>query len=95
MQHGGGAVTVSASGNEPDHVTLAVRNSGNPIPPEQLPVIFDAFRKGDGSPAGLGLGLFIVREIVHAHVGTIEAQSSPDATTFTMRLPRHDTSVSS
>jgi two-component system, sensor histidine kinase and response regulator len=90
VQHGGGDVTVSLSGSEPDHVTLAVRNKGNPIPSEQLPVIFDAFRKGDGSPAGLGLGLFIVREIVHAHVGTIEAQSSRDETTFTMRLPRHD-----
>lgn len=88
VQHGGGAVTVSLSGQEPDHVTLAVRNGGKPIPPEQLPVIFDAFRKGHGSPAGLGLGLFIVREIVHAHVGTIEAASSDDATTFTMRLPR-------
>ena len=88
VQHGGGDVTVSLSGHEPDHVTLAVRNSGHPIPAEQVPVIFDAFRKGDDSPSGLGLGLFIVREIVQAHVGTIEVESSRAATTFTMRLPR-------
>jgi len=57
-------------------------------PAEHLPHLFDAFHKGDKSPAGLGLGLFIVREIVRAHAGTIEVASSSEATTFTMVLPR-------
>lgn len=89
VQHGGGEVTLSASGRERDHVSVAVRNGGAPIPAEQLPDLFDAFRKGEKSPAGLGLGLFIVREIVRAHDGTIEVESSSDGTVFTVRLPRH------
>ena len=67
---------------------VTVRNGGPAIPAEQLPNLFDAFRRGGKSPAGLGLGLFIVREIVRAHEGTIDVASSSEGTTFTMRLPR-------
>lgn len=90
VQHGGGGVTLSLSDGQREHVVITVQNGGTPIPPDQLPQVFDAFRKGDKSPAGLGLGLFIVREIVQAHGGTIEAASSSEGTIFTMRLPRHD-----
>lgn len=88
IQHGAGDVILSLSGGARDHVVVVVRNGGSPIPAEQLPNLFDAFHKGDRSPAGLGLGLFIVREIVRAHDGTIEVASSSEGTTFTMRLPR-------
>jgi phosphoserine phosphatase RsbU/P len=81
-------VTLTLSGRASDHVTVRVRNGGPAIPAEQLPSLFEAFRRGDRSPAGLGLGLFIVREIVRAHEGMIDVASSSEGTVFTMRLPR-------
>jgi two-component system, sensor histidine kinase and response regulator len=94
IQHGaGGPVTVTASGHEDDHVIVTVRNEGEPIPPERLPLLFEPFQKGDKSPAGLGLGLFIVREIIKAHSGTVVVSSSNAGTMFTVRLPRADAGV--
>ena len=94
VQHGGGAVTVTAVGDERDHVVVTVRNDGDPIPADRLPLLFEPFQKGDRSPGGLGLGLFIVREIVTAHDGTIAVSSSATAgTVFTVRLPRGTRSV--
>lgn len=76
-------------------VVIDVANQGEPIPQETLPFIFDAFRKGRTlQPSrtqgpGLGLGLFIVREIVRSHGGSIAVTSSAsDGTTFRVRLPR-------
>ncbi|WPB82533.1 ATP-binding protein [Archangium violaceum] len=79
--------------DEGDTVCLAVHNGGTPIPADQLPYIFDPFRQattGRGTPAsGLGLGLFIVQQIVHAHGGTVTVSSTEaDGTTFAVRLPR-------
>jgi signal transduction histidine kinase len=88
IQHGVGDVILTLSGGAGEYVDVTVRNGGAPIPAEQLPNLFDAFHRGDRSRAGLGLGLFIVREIVRAHGGTIDVASSSDGTTFTMRLPR-------
>jgi len=45
----------------------------------------------DSLPSGLGLGLFIVREIVHAHNGSVAVSSSSEGTAFTFRLPRAET----
>ena len=83
-------VRTSAEGGE---VQLSVHSEGPPIPVELLSVIFEAFRRGrlDGRSraAGLGLGLFISREIVRAHGGALEVSSTETAgTTFTARLPR-------
>jgi signal transduction histidine kinase len=70
-------------------VELVVRNAGHPIPTEVLPVIFDPFRRAKGSsPNGLGLGLFITRQIVLAHEGVIDVVSMAAGTTFTVKLPR-------
>ncbi|HEX5745994.1 MAG TPA: PAS domain-containing protein [Archangium sp.] len=73
---------------------VEVHNAGPPIPRELLAGIFEPFRRavrGDAHPtSGLGLGLFIVREIARAHGGSVEVRSSEnDGTTFTVRLPRH------
>jgi two-component system, sensor histidine kinase and response regulator len=71
-------------------ITLSVHNGGA-IRPELLPVLFDPFRSGRerGSRDGLGLGLFIVNQIVEAHGGHIEVRSTEaDGTTFVVRLPR-------
>ncbi|MCY1081194.1 sensor histidine kinase [Archangium lansingense] len=75
-------------------VMLSVHNAGRPIPPELLPRLFEPMTRGrlggDAASRSIGLGLFIVANIVHAHRGTIEVRSEEAAgTTFTVRLPRH------
>jgi signal transduction histidine kinase len=71
-------------------VALAVHNGGPAICDELLPTMFEPFRRGrHGTDGGsLGLGLFIVREVVRAHGGEVAvASSARDGTTFTVRLP--------
>jgi len=57
-----------------------------------LPHIFDPFRSGaprGGQNEGLGLGLYIVQQIVHAHQGDIDVQSGVGGKTiFTVTIPR-------
>jgi PAS domain S-box-containing protein len=70
---------------------IAVQNAGPPIPPDVLPELFDAFRRGPGEDRGrgLGLGLYIAREIAVAHGGRLEARSSEEeGTSFTIVIPR-------
>ena len=69
----GGSVTVglSASG---DDVVITVADSGEGIPPELLPHVFERFAKGAGS-SGSGLGLAIVHDVVSAHGGKVEVES--------------------
>lgn len=76
-------------------VTLQVRNHGNVIPAAECLRIFDPLVRGTGAdgeappPEGLGLGLFICREIVRAHGGSIEVRSSAaEGTRFVVDLPR-------
>ncbi len=94
IRHGkpGESVLVLLDGNEPEQATFSVANAGS-IPPEVLPGIFDPFRSGapsNGQNEGLGLGLYIVQQIVHAHQGDIDVQSgSGDKTIFTVTIPRH------
>ncbi|MFC4810221.1 sensor histidine kinase [Paenibacillus sp. GCM10023250] len=70
---------------------VQVANYGDSIPPEQLPHLFEMFYTGDQARThqggGTGLGLFIVRNIVEQHGGTIEAQSDVVRTCFEVRLP--------
>lgn len=86
-------VTVTLRG-EPDTVRLTVHNYGTPISEDAIGTIFDPLvRSADeelGQPStSLGLGLFIVKEVVNAHSGTIEVSSSEvDGTLFTVVLPR-------
>lgn len=74
------------------HVVVEVANDGAPIPPELLPHLFEPFHRAKGRATAvsgnLGLGLFIAREIVTSHSGTIEARSEGGRTTFEVRLPR-------
>jgi PAS domain S-box-containing protein len=92
-QHGrlNAPITVTLDGQNADSVTLVVNNDGD-IAADMLPCLFDPFRgtrqNGDSS-RGLGLGLFIVKEIVRAHGGMVDVASSASAgTTFSVRLPR-------
>jgi signal transduction histidine kinase len=76
----------------PEALLLQVRNEGPPIDPGLLPSIFEPFRRGAARAPGsgsIGLGLFIVREIVRAHGGSVEVRSrAGEGTTFSVRLPR-------
>jgi len=70
----------SAAGAPPG-ITVAVRDHGPGIPPDQWLRIFDKFyrmRTGDNEVGGSGLGLAICKGIVEAHGGQIWAQNSPD-----------------
>jgi signal transduction histidine kinase len=69
-------------------VTNAIRDQ--PIPRDQLAVMFDPYRRGRGSEhrrGGLGLGLYIVQQIVQSHGGTIEVESTMAGTAFRVVLP--------
>lgn len=88
LTHGVGDLRVVAHGND-DHVAISVHNQGAPIPPEQLPHLFEPFRRGANSRVGLGLGLYIVSEIMRAHCGTVRVESAADTgTTFLTCWPR-------
>lgn len=98
IQHGdrGAPVTVTLHGDSAG-VTLAVANVGTPIPAAALRTIFDPLVRGTAdarkpNPTGsIGLGLYIVRQLVLAHGGTIDVTSSAHAgTVFTARLPHGD-----
>ncbi len=75
------------------HLVLEVHNSGPAIPPEVLANVFEPFTKGASPAEGLnenvGLGLYIVREIVRAHEGTVDVCSrAGHGTSFVVKLPR-------
>ncbi|SFU23978.1 sensor histidine kinase [Paraburkholderia aspalathi] len=95
IQHGDSHSTILVEvGSEGDGVTAAVFNHGPTIPADALSNIFDPLcRAGqDGAShrtgEGLGLGLYIVRQIVESHGGSVHAGSRRDGTTFTIRVPR-------
>jgi signal transduction histidine kinase len=79
----GGSVRVSAGGSDAE-VFVTVSDTGEGIPPDLLPRVFDRFVKGANSP-GSGLGLAIARDIVAAHGGRLEIQSTSELGT-TVRL---------
>ena len=89
-------ITLSARG-ERDVVVIDVKNQGPAIPEDALQVIFNPLVQlrtehgGSADPlsTSLGLGLFIAREIVMGHGGTLQVESSsPEGTVFRVKLPR-------
>jgi signal transduction histidine kinase/CRP-like cAMP-binding protein len=98
IQHGAAdcPVVITARGAR-DKITLKVKNQGRAIPVDALQVIFNPLVQmpsGDPHPdaplsTSLGLGLYIARQIVLAHGGSIEVASSDEGgTVFTVELPR-------
>jgi signal transduction histidine kinase/CheY-like chemotaxis protein len=87
----GAPVKVTACGDG-DSALLSIFNGGTPIPPELLPRLFEPMTRGalkEGqSSRSIGLGLYIVRDIVRGHGGSVDVVSSAEhGTTFTVRLP--------
>jgi len=89
-------VNVSLDGTQHDEVLLKVQNFGETIRAEFLREIFEPLVRGPvmasafhNGGANMGLGLYIAREVVSAHFGSIQVTSDEDAgTVFTVRLPR-------
>ncbi|MGC2040469.1 MULTISPECIES: GAF domain-containing sensor histidine kinase [Paraburkholderia] len=91
LMHGAkGEPVIVRTETDGNHLSISVANGGDPVPPQLLQKVFEPYwRPPSSSPGGgLGLGLFICKEIVEAHGGTIEVSSSADhGTCFTARLP--------
>jgi two-component system sensor histidine kinase BaeS len=82
----GGSVKVTASGTV-DAVTVIVADTGEGIPPDLLPHVFERFVKG-ASSTGTGLGLAIAHDIVTAHGGRLDITSKEGSgTQATLSLP--------
>lgn len=97
LQHGArqGEITLSVTGTA-EAVTVCVHNRGTPIDQEALGTLFDPLVRSPsedvtlpGASTSLGLGLFIVKEVVDAHHGEIAVTSTlAEGTTFTVVLPK-------
>ena len=86
----GGRIGVKAAAGDGE-VTLQITDTGDGISPTFLPHVFDRFKQADNrrSLTGLGLGLALVREMIHAHGGRVLAESPGEGrgSTFTITLP--------
>jgi two-component system phosphate regulon sensor histidine kinase PhoR len=73
-------------------VVISIRDNGVGIPQESLPLVFEKFYRvptSEQTAQGSGLGLFICKRIVEAHLGKIEVESKVgEGTCFTVHLPR-------
>lgn len=90
----GGHVTVRVNGDprNPEYIQVSVSDSGKGIEPQQLDRVFDRLYQVDNkvssSQNGLGLGLYISREIVHLHGGHMGVESTPEmGSTFWFTIP--------
>jgi CheY-like chemotaxis protein len=89
---GGGHITVRLASSDAA-VRVSITDTGQGIAPEFIPHVFQRFKQADPSAArrhgGLGLGLALVREIVHLHGGSVDVQSAglQKGTTVTVTLP--------
>jgi signal transduction histidine kinase/CheY-like chemotaxis protein len=90
----GGIVRVRLAYHDAENVVLTVEDTGEGIPAEFLPMVFERFRQAATSVrgrAGLGLGLAIAKELVEMHGGSIAASSAGrgGGSIFSVTLPRH------
>jgi signal transduction histidine kinase len=81
----GGSIKVVV-GSSGDQLTITISDTGEGIPAELLPHVFERFVKGPSS-TGSGLGLAIARDIIGAHSGRVEIRSSGPGTTVNVMLP--------
>jgi signal transduction histidine kinase len=88
---GGIAVVIAVA--EQEAVRIEVRDTGEGIPPEDLPHVWERFYRGESARTedsrGAGLGLALVKELTQAMEGTVEVESAVgEGSCFTVRLPR-------
>ena len=84
-----GKITITSEVSD-HHVCVKVRDTGIGIPSDELPLLFSEFRrlKGSGTTEGTGLGLYIVKNIVKSHGGTVDVESElGGGATFILRFP--------
>jgi len=95
----GGMVQIRIDPPQDDSMaTLSVSDSGEGIPPDALPYVFERFYRADKSRAraegGTGLGLAITRQLIEAHAGTVTAANRAEGgAILTLRLPAADPSL--
>jgi signal transduction histidine kinase len=92
---GGGAVEVSVHDEGPN-VRIAVRDHGKGISPDFIDRIFEPYERGakSGEPKGLGLGLYISRQLAMSHGGQLTVESTPgQGATFSLILPCTETAL--
>jgi signal transduction histidine kinase len=98
VQHGDASIPVELKVNgEASELLITVHNGGPPIPPGEMPRIFEPLIRGVNAqtprknrPGSIGLGLYIAREVARSHLGSIDVTSSEaDGTAFTIHLPRN------
>jgi signal transduction histidine kinase len=84
-----GTLTIETASPDPAHVRVRVIDSGPGIDPDHVDQVFDMhFTTREGRVEfGLGLGLRIAQEIILRHAGTIEVESQPGRTCFTVTVP--------
>jgi PAS domain S-box-containing protein/excisionase family DNA binding protein len=86
----GGSIEVGVSRSMDDALEIAIRDHGPGVPPEKRPLIFERFYQahGNGHKSGLGLGLYVSRQIVELHGGEITAEFPSDGgSRFVVGLP--------
>ncbi len=93
VKYGSGDTPIRLSLVQKDEwVELAVQNAGTPIPRQDLPMLFQQYRRsthaGQNVKSGWGLGLSVVQGVADAHNGTVKVEStSAEGTRFTLRIP--------
>lgn len=90
VKYGGGAPIAVSLTQEQGRAVLSVADQGVGITPDFLPRLFSRFERAESSRniAGLGLGLYIARQIVEAHGGRIDVETSPGmGSVFRVSLP--------
>jgi two-component system, OmpR family, sensor histidine kinase VicK len=85
-----GSISINIERKEDNqHVIISVKDTGEGINPEILPILFSKYATKSFEGSGLGLGLFICKSIVEAHGGKIWAENNSDGkgATFSFSLP--------
>ncbi len=87
----GSTVELKILEGDADIVSLAVTNHGATIESDHLPHLFDRFYRVNGiQTRGAGLGLAIVRSVMHLHKGHVAVDSKDGRTTFELTFPQHN-----
>jgi len=89
LKYGSDYIRLSA-GREGDSWIVSLSNGGTPIPQERIPELFRKFSRLVKSDDGVGLGLYLVNNIITRHGGEVWCESDDRETTFSLSLPAVD-----